>query len=350
MRLMFVYWAFEDQGSGLLIQGYTRAARELGHEVAVYGRPNPKIPLNYSLDIESADAVLFIFEWTTRLMQGDSLDWVRLMSKVPRRRRVILDGDGNYNDLVEVGGDYNHRSTAEARKWTEICDSLTDKICQPTFHPLRPNARTFLFYCYNPAWEMPLDFRAKEYSMLYVGHSKFRWGPMAQVLRAIEPIREQVGRLGVVGHGWGELPPWAPSMKLEDAYYTDSCYMKKLGVEILPPVSFEQVVPWMSKATFNPVISRPTFNRMRLVTPRYFETPAASTIPLFGLDAAYVEEIYGEQALELLLPAEKAENKIADLLRRPVRYGAIVQGIRRHLRDKHSQAARLKELIEIIES
>ncbi len=350
MRLMFVYWAFEDQGSGLLIQGYSRAAQELGHEVVVYGRPNPKIPLNYSLDIESADAVLFIFEWTTKLMQGDSLDWVRLMSKVPRRRRVILDGDGNYNNMVQTGGDYNHRDDAEARKWTAICDSLTDKICQPTFHPLRPNVRTFLFYCYNPAWEVPLDFRAKEYSMLYIGHSKFRWGPMARVLRAIEPIRDQVGRLGVVGHGWGELPPWAAPMKMEDAYYTDPAYMRKLGVEILPPIPFEQVVAWMSKATFNPVISRPTFNQLRLVTPRFFETPAASTIPLFGLDAAYVEEIYGERALELVLPAEKAEDKIADMLRRPDYYGEIVQGIRRHLRHKHSQAARLKELIEIIES
>jgi hypothetical protein len=350
MRLMFVYWAFEDQGSGLLIQGYTRAARELGHEVVVYGRPNPRIPLNYSLNVGSADAVLFIFEWTTKLMQGDSLDWVRLMSKVPRRRRVILDGDGNYNDMVQAGGDYNHRDAAGARKWTEICDSLTDKICQPTLHPLRPHVRTFLFYCYDPAWEVPLDFRAKEYSMIYVGHSKFRWGPMARVLRAIEPVHEQVGRLGVVGHGWGELPPWAAPMKMEDAYYTDPSYMNELGVEILPPIPFGQVVACMSKATFNPVISRPTFNLMRLVTPRYFETPAASTIPLFGLDAAYVQEIYGERALELMLPAEKPEDKIADLLRRPGYYGEIVQDIRRHMREEHSQTARLKELIEIIES
>src|SRR5262249_17822486 len=88
----------------------------------------------------------------------------------------------------------------------------------------------------------------------------------------------------------------------------------------------------------------------RLVTPRYFETPAASTIPLFGLDAAYVQEIYGEQALEMVLPAEKPEDKIADLLRRPGYYGEIVRGIRRHMRAKHSHTPRLKELIEILES
>src|SRR5260370_38414995 len=98
MRLMFVYWAFEDQGSGLLIQGYSRAARALGHEVAVYGRPDPKIPLNYSLDVASADAVVFIFEWTAKPRQGDALDLARLVSRVPRRRRPILAAAANYND------------------------------------------------------------------------------------------------------------------------------------------------------------------------------------------------------------------------------------------------------------
>src|SRR5262245_27366739 len=109
MRVMFVYWAFEDQGSGLLIQGYADAARALGHEVVVYGPRNPKIPLDYSLDVGSADAVVFIFEWTTKLQYGDRLDLVRLVSKVPRRRRVVIDGDGNYNDLIRVDNDYNHR-------------------------------------------------------------------------------------------------------------------------------------------------------------------------------------------------------------------------------------------------
>ena len=350
MKLMFVYWAFEDQGSGLLIQGYTEAARALGHEVVVYGRPNPKIPLNYLLDVGSADAVIFIFEWTTQLLQGDSLDLVRLLRKVPRARRVILDGDGNYNDLVSVGGDYNHRDETSRRRWVEVCDSLTDKIYQPTFHPLRPNVGTFLFYAYNPAWEVPLDFSAKEFAMIYVGHSKFRWRPMERALRAVEPVRDRVGRLGVVGHGWGELPPWAVPMNMEDAYYTDAAYMKKMGVEVLPPVPFGQVVGWMSKAYFNPVISRPTFNRMRLVTPRFYETPAANTIPLFALDEAYVQEIYGERALELVLPEERPQDKVMDIVRRPGYYADIVRGIRRHLAEKHSQAVRLRELVAIVES
>src|SRR5215831_2355105 len=128
MRLMFVYWAFEDQGSGLVIQGYSEAAPGLGHEVAVYGRPHPKIPLNYSLDLESADAVVFVFEWTTQLWESDNLDLLRLVGRAPRERRVILDGDGNYNQVINVQTDYNHKDIEASRRWTSLCDSLSDKI------------------------------------------------------------------------------------------------------------------------------------------------------------------------------------------------------------------------------
>src|ERR687888_2129772 len=216
MRLMFVHWPFEDQGSGLVIQGYTRAARELGHEVAVYGVDYAKIPLSYSLDVAAADAAVFVFEWTTQLYYGDQLDLLRLVGGVPRARRVVLDCDGAYNDALALDGDYNHRDAAAARRWVETCDSLADKVCQPTLRPLRPNVRPFLFYAYDPAWEVPLDFATNDFGMVYVGHSKFRWRPLARVLRAVEPIRPQVGRLALVGHGWSAPPPWAGPMGVED--------------------------------------------------------------------------------------------------------------------------------------
>jgi hypothetical protein len=355
MRLLFVYWAFEDQGSGLVIQGYTEAARALGHDVAVYGcwrlgDANPKIPLNYSLDVASADAVVFLFEWTTALKPGDQLDLVRLVAKVPRRRRVIIDGDGNYNDAVSAGGDSNHRDAEASRRWVEVCDSLADKICQPTLHPLRPNVRPFLFYAYNPAWEQPLDLGAKGYGMVYVGHSKFRWGPMYRVLRAIEPVRDRVGRIALVGHGWGSPPWWAGPMHLEEAYFSDDGYLGKLAVEAMPSVRFAEVIGWMSKATLNPVLLRPIFAHLRFVTPRLFETPAANTIPLFVLDEGHVQEIYGEEAVELLLPEDDPQEKILDIVRRPERYRSVILGVRRHLAEQHSHAARLQQLIEVIET
>src|SRR5215471_1299814 len=349
MRLMFVYWAFEDQGSGLVIQGYSEAARALGHEVAVYGRPNPRIPLNYSLDVESADAIVFIFEWTTQLMAGDVLDLLRLMTKVPRRRRVILDGDGNYNDIISADGDYNHREPRDRARWISICESLSDKICQPTYHPRPGNVRPFLFYSYNPRWERPIDNAAKEFSMIYVGHSKFRWRPIHSVLRRMAPVRPQLGRVALLGYGWEALPPWAVPMHLEDAYHSDPAYLAALGVEIFEPVPFEAVIDWMSKATFNPVVTRPTFAELRLVTPRFFETLAADTFPVFALHPEHVAEIYGPEATEMVLRDDGGE-MFVDMQRRPQHYRNIVRGIRQHLARHHSQMVRLRELVDIIET
>ena len=41
MKLAFVYWGYENAGSMLDLRGYARVARSLGHEVTVYGPPNP---------------------------------------------------------------------------------------------------------------------------------------------------------------------------------------------------------------------------------------------------------------------------------------------------------------------
>src|SRR5262249_11920955 len=153
-----------------------------------------------------------------------------------------------------------------------------------------------------------------EYGMVYVGHSKFRWQPMYRVLRAIEPIRERFGRISLVGHGWDAIPSWATWMKIEDYFYTDQDYLRKMGVEFVPPGPFEQVIGWVSRGIFSPVFYRPLFSHLRLVTCRTFETPAANTIPLFGLDVAYVTEIYGERATELVLPEDGAEEKVADIV------------------------------------
>ena len=88
---------------------------------------------------------------------------------------------------------------------------------------------------------------------------------------------------------------------------------------------------------------------MRLVTPRLFETPASGTIPLFVLDEEHVREIYGPAALALRLPEVNSQETIARIAERPEECADIVMGVRRHLAEKHSHAARLKELIEIIE-
>src|SRR6266545_7479369 len=106
MRLMLVYYLMPKAGSAQDIHNYARVAEKLGHEVVVYGPPGvePGFPLNN--DIESADAVFFVFAWTTQMRYGDNLDLARIVGKVPRRRRFVIDCDGAYNEAFSVEGDY----------------------------------------------------------------------------------------------------------------------------------------------------------------------------------------------------------------------------------------------------
>jgi hypothetical protein len=348
MRLMFFYRVGEDVGSAQTIRNYAQVAKVLGHEVAVYGEPRPGSPVTYSLEVDSADAVVFVVEWYLELHYAGFLNLVRLMSKVPRGRRVVIDDDGAYNDVIQVNGDYNHLDAAGSRARSELFESISDKILQPTFHPLRPNVRTFLFHGYNRALEVPLDFSAKQYGMFYVGNNWFRWRALTRVLEAIRPVRDHIGRIGLAGYGWEEPARWIEPRLREVACYTDPAYLKQFQIEFAGPVPVSEVVGSMGNGIFCPVLLRPVFNHLRLVNPRLFETPAANTIPVFGIDPAYVQEIYGDEAVELVLPEIDPEAKVLDIVKRPKHYAGIVKRMRGRLSEKHSYEVRLRELIDIV--
>src|SRR5260370_18723926 len=114
MRLMFVHWVVEDRGSAQDMYYYAAVAKDLGHEVALYGRPRTASSFNYSLDPGSADAIVFLNEWTTDLQYGDRMDLMRLMAKVPRERRGGAGLDGRAKDASHVGGETHHAHPAPA--------------------------------------------------------------------------------------------------------------------------------------------------------------------------------------------------------------------------------------------
>jgi glycosyltransferase involved in cell wall biosynthesis len=350
MRLIFVNWAYENHGSAQDIHNYARVARALGHEVVLYGPPNPASAFPYSLDVRPTDAVIFIFEFTTRLDYGEKMGLLRLVGQVPRGRRVVIDCDGKYNDALHVVGDTNHPDAQASSHWIAVCDSLSDKILQPTLHPLRPNVRQFFFHAYNPAWEVPLDFRNKAYGMVYVGNNWFRWRALRRVLEAVTSVRDQLGRLTLVGQGWDSRTPWGGPATIEEAYYTEPEYLEELGVEVRAPVRFDEVIDWMGQGVFSPVIYRPLFDQLQLVTCRTYETVAANTIPVFGQAAEFVAEVYGEEAVALVLPEEGAAEKIQEIVKGPEAYTGIVERMRRHLGEKYAYGVRLRELIQIVES
>jgi hypothetical protein len=348
MRLMFVYWQLDDAGSAQTLYNLAGAARELGHEIVLYAPENPDSRFECSLDVDAADAVIFLLEWNIYLHQNRPFPLEEPMSRTPRWKRIVIDDDGMYNDRVRVDGDYNHPADSDSLDRTALYDSISDHILQPTMHPLRQNVRTFLFHGYNPQWDRPLDFRAKAYGMVYVGSNWFRWRALKRVLAAVEPVRETVGPMTIAGHGWEEMPWWVEQPLRDDAYFTDPEYLRRLEIELRPAVPIDEVVAMMSLGTLNPVLVRPTFNHFRLVNPRLFETAAANTIPLFYLDAEYVAETFGPNAAELVLGDDGSE-QIVDILRRPGHYAEIVREMRSHLAEHHSFTVRVQELVGICE-
>jgi hypothetical protein len=353
MRFVFVYWRILNAGSAQTIWHYAEAAKKMGHEVALYGPPDPTGSFNCVLDVKPTDAVIFIMEWNLGgphgLMGTSGINLARLLAVVPRERRIVLDNDGMYNDCIHVDGDYTHPDQAAARHRSEFFESISDKIYQPGYHPRRKNVRTLVLHGYRPEWEVPLDFRNKEFGMFYVGSNWFRWRAMRKVLGILEPIRDKIGRIGLIGHDWQEMRQGVPSPLREQAYFTDPQYLQKLGVEVMPAVSIDQVIPSMSRGVFTPVLVRPTFNLLRMMNPRLFETPAANTIPLFNLDREYVCETYGAEAGQLVL-GENAQELVLDVMRRPEHYAPIVMAMRRHLAEKHSFAVRMQELVDVVGS
>lgn len=348
MRFMFIHHVLEDRGSAQDMFHYVRVAKALGHDVVLFGAPGRPSAFNYTTDVSNVDVAIFVFEFTTELQYGDLLAWTRLLAQIPRSRRVVIDCDGKYNNMIHLTGDINHADAELSREWVDICDSLSDIILQPTHHPLRPNVKPFFFHGYDPSWEVALDFDNKEFGMVYVGNNWFRWRGIERVLGTVEPVIHRVGRIAIVGNGWDRPAPWAKAVLPEDAYRSDPAYLRRLGVEVIPPIRFDEVIGWMSRGLFSPVIYRPLFDHLNLVTCRTFETPAANTIPLLCQRPEFVSDVYGPAGLELVLPEHHPENRIADLFERRQYYLQVVRELRRVLAQRYSYAARIKELLEIV--
>jgi len=348
MRLMFVYSLPRNRGYAYDVRTYMQVAERMGHEVVLYGRPHEGATIERSTDIESADGVVLIMEWFYKL-DHDQEALRQLLNKVPRRRRVIVDSDGMYNDVIAVDGDYNHPDEASSRQRMAFCDELSDKIYQTTPTPRQPHVGSFLFAGYEADRAQPLDAGPRDYAMCYVGNNWFRWRPMKRVLAAIEPIRERCGRIGIVGNGWNEVAQSVSGPLREAACFTDPAYLAALGVELIPAVPVADVRSWMGKGRFSPLLIRPLYEHLSIVTPHVFETFTANTIPILVMPLQYATGIYGEEASGLVLK-DDASGHILDVLERPTYYLTLVDAVRRRLAAQHTHEARLTQLIEIVNS
>jgi hypothetical protein len=348
MKILFVIERRLDAGSIQAVSNYVRAGDECGHTIAIYGREHSSFPgLRFSRDVGSFDYLVFIYESTLRWISG--LHLAHILSSVSRQRRVVLDADGMYNQRIVVDGyDRNHDVEGDRVEWRTHCDCLAAKILQPTVRPLEPGVRGVPFYGYDGGWRVPPSAVVKPYDVMHVGHNWWRWQDMSRrLLPALEQVRPSVGDVCFMGLWWDVLPWWAKTPNYEAAVRLEGDWMRRLRIQVKPPVPYRQVIPAMSQGRVNIMTQRPLFRRLRFLTSKYFEVFCADTIPLVMLDPDHAESVYGPAGRELALH-EGIGDKLLDTLNRPAKYRPIVEEVRRHLAEHHSYRNRLQQLVEAL--
>lgn len=351
MKVLFVMDRRVNAGSIQAIAGYARAGDDLGHTIALYGRPDPSFPtVRFSADPDAFDYVVFVIEFGLSWMSGLRLP--RFLAAVPRERRAVLDADGMYNQIVAVDGyDRNYADERERAQWLAHCDYLSDKILQPTLSPREPKVLGLPFYGYDPG--LKRDTRGsppKQFDIVHLAHNWWRWREVSGcLLPAIERIRPHLDGICFVGSWWEGAPAGARAQQLEAAFGADLDRFRRLGIQVRPPVPYTDVVSAMSEGRVNIMTQRPLFRHLKLLTSKYFEIFSADTIPLVMLDAEHAESVYGPAGRGLALDGEIAD-KLLDAVQHPERYRELVRDVRCHLAAHHSYRNRVQELVAALQT
>jgi hypothetical protein len=259
-----------------------------------------------------------------------------------------------------VEDDFNHMEKMDNHmgwEWIDGFSAVAKTILQPTLKPVRNDVLPFLFHAFDPtAIERPYKSveeaarnwaSAKPYGMVYVGNNWQRWSQMRSLLKAMEPIRQSIGSICLVGWAWDYRPEWAGELGIR-GIDTDAKFLQEMGVEIRGNISFDRVISTVSEGRFCPVIHRPLYNRLGIVTNRTFETFCSDTIPLLMLPMDMVDSIYGPAARVLTIN-DDVIGQIHDIERRPEVYWDAILKTRAYLAEHHSFRQRFEELLALLE-
>lgn len=351
MNILFVMKHRGNAGSTHSVANYMRLAPQFGNSVAIFGSPIWYIPeLKFSMDIDAFDYVVYLFE--TDLFQIKPLHQAIMLDHFPRSRRLIVDTDGMYHELVQFKDyDFNHENEAARQFWLNYMDGLGDKVVHTLMNESRfPKATALPFFGYDPAMEIaPAEVPPKTWDILHVGHNWWRWREVeAELLPAFHRIRDKVGEIGFIGLWWDAPPDEGPEAGPSNAFLADPYAFKRLRIKTPRAVNYNDVIKTMSTARINILTQRPLLRHLKHLTLKYFEVFCADTIPLLMLDDDHAMEVYGPAARELTLPGRAAE-KISDALENEDRYRAIVEEVRQHLRVHHAYENRARELFATLE-
>ena len=350
MNILLVMDKRPDRGSIQAGWNYVRAGDRLGHVIALYGRPDERFPnVRFATDPDAFDYVVFVIESSLKWMSALRLP--AILSGVPRERRAIVDADGMFNEVISVDGyDRNHPSETIRSIWLRHYAELSDKILQPTLEPRDAGVLGVPFYGYEPPDGRRDGPSSKRFDVMHIGHNWWRWREISNLLLpAIEEIRGELDGICFLGSWWDAPPAGASELGLDDAFEVDAQRLRRLRIDVRPPVPYTCVVAEMAAGRVNVMTQRPLFRHLKILTSKYFEIFSADTIPLVMLDPDHAESIYGPDGRELALHGRVAA-KLLDALREPEKYQTLTDRVRAHLFAHHSYDVRVRQLVAALEA
>jgi len=353
MKILLVTWVDPWTRNVASIHKWVETGRTLGHDVAIFGPPNPDLPkLPFTTDLEGVDIALLVAQLPPDFPDMPYL--ARFLDGVPRSRRVVLDMWARYDETIRIEHDFNHLEKFDGHlgwEWQDAFRAVSGTILQPTLQPRRADVQSFLFHGFDPgavarpyasAREAVAEWRKKPYGIMYVGSNWQRWDQVKTLLEGHAPVRGAVGPACLVGWDWRARPEWAVQKGIM-GIDTDPELLARLNVEVRDGIRFDGIVELMGQAKFVPILHRPLFRHLGFVTNRTFETFYADTIPLLMLPRDFVAAIYGEAALRLV-PGDDLAAYLTAVMNAPEACWEAVLQTRAHLAEHHSYARRLGEL------
>lgn len=349
MRILFAGHFEWNCGSTQTVKEYIEAGTELGLDICLSDLgPIDHVTASHLPVVDSfqeTDVLVFVFE-SDQFMDESRLQ--RVLRKVPRRRRLVIDTDGHNRNLVRVGSDANHRSIDELIAWREIFDELSDTVLEPALNSTGSSQR-FLFWGMSPQCKTLRreDARPLDWDLGYIGNNWYRWADLVWLLRGIEGVRHMIPRIGIRGMWWGH-ECLSGFQGAADATASDPRFLADQDVDCGPSVPFGMVIESMSRARVHPVLVRPVLHHMNFVTPRMFETFASRAIPALAPYLEYTRALYGEDARLLVLGDDPTE-RLVEMTTRPWGFQELLLHLREELHRKHSYQMRIAELLQFLE-
>jgi hypothetical protein len=262
----------------------------------------------------------------------------KVVSAIPREKVIVIDADGKSNPITCEEGDSNHKSEDIRQRWLLTFNALTDRVFQPSFGINAPSVKPFMFWGYRAQEQKP----ELKYDLMYLGSNWFRLERTIDFMKNLRNLRDLYPRVVLMGKNWLTVDQYWP-----EATGQNLDFFIKNNIEVREFMSkFGEFTRIIGTSRFSPILIRPVLNKMKMVTPRMFETFASGTTPILPNSFDYAKHLYGKNADELII-GNTPEEKLRDMAQRESHYHLIASSIKGHLKANHSFEKRVDELLKI---